>query len=262
MTKALVSSLLALRQAGISIASADIAHLPANAIAAYRIAFGLATLQGSPIGAWKLGATTAETKAAFLTDEIYFGAVLESEIFFGAAMDQPTQGAIRLPRYRGEAEVALRIARHLTADEAVHLTGVAGLFNAYAPALECPWSVISDLPDAGLTALLMDRCASGALFLAAPRSLGELAYTGLFEVKVNGRKLAEGRAQTALLMHPQDAAFRAVQLIGASGHGLKAGQWISTGGITPCTEFPHDAAIELFFDGSSVLTVPPDWVAP
>ena len=262
MTELLASDLFNLRQSRISVPAAGVARLPSNAAAAYRVAFELAALQGCSIGAWKLGATTEGTRAAFATEEIYFGAILDNEIFSGTVLDLTRQGAIRLPRYCGEAEIALRIACDLSADEAAHLTDTAGLFDAYAPAVECPWSVVSDLPDAGLTALLMDRCASGALFLAAPRSLDEKINTGTLAVKVDGREVAVGRAETALLMLPRDAALRAVQIIGATGHGLAAGQWISTGGITPCTEFSHDAAVDLIFDGALVLTIPPGWVAP
>lgn len=224
--------------------------LPADSAAAYSIASAQLQAGGGTVGAWKLGATTALTRAAFATDKIYFGALREAEVHQG---DLPAGAGPCLPTFRGEAEIALRMAKDLTAAQAADLQDPAGVFDAFAPALECPWSVVADLPAAGLMALLMDRCAAGLLVLGPAYGRGQKETTGILQIEQEGSLVASASARDGLLMPPEAAALAGLREIGGAGFDVAAGQWISTGGATPCVDLEHGKEVALWFDGAPVL---------
>ncbi|MBJ3778774.1 hypothetical protein [Acuticoccus mangrovi] len=197
------------------------------------------------VASYKLGGTTPGTQAAFATETAYFGALAASEIWTcGEA-----RPIFRLPDFRGEAEIAVRLARDVSAEEVADLVADDTLFDAFAPALEAPWSVVRNLPEAGLPALLMDCCAVGLLFLGTPRPIDAAAMEAPLAIVVEGEIRAEGKAATGLVMPPMAAALAGMKEMARYGMRLAAGQWISTGGITPCVDLPHGVPAELRFGG-------------
>jgi 2-keto-4-pentenoate hydratase len=209
-------------------------------------------LTGRPIAGWKLGATTAATRAAFSTDEIYFGPILDCEIWFRGA-----SGALPNPvQFRGEAEIAFRLASDFEPSaKELAKEDPSTLFDAWAPALESPSSVVENLPEAGLTALLMDRCAAGGLFLGVARhDLYDPAIGGTLEILLDENVVAAGRAAN-LILPPLEAARKAVDLIREQGFSLRRGQWISTGGVTPCVELRRERTVSLRLGGEEALAV-------
>lgn len=251
---ALTDRLLALRLARRSQPFTHDPALPGDSAAAYGVAGALLQREGGAVAAWKLGATTAATRAAFTTNTIYFGPLQAAEVHQG---DLHSGAGPCLPILRGEAEIALRMARDLTATQAAGLKDLTGLFDAFAPALECPWSVVSDLPVAGLEALLMDRCAAGLLVLGSIRARGPKETSGILEIVQEGAVLARSSAAEGLLMSPEAAALAALREIGGAGFDVTAGQWISTGGVTPCVVLDHGAEVVLRFDGTTALRLAP-----
>ena len=239
-----LETLLALRQARKSIAFEPLPTNRDDMARAYALSLALAEAEGGNVAAWKLGGSTAATRAAFETSEVYFGPVLHSEI-----LDRPTALDIVLSPLRGEAEIALRLKRDLPPRDARDAAAEDDLFDIFAPVIECPWSVVENLPHARLPALLMDRCAAGLLLVGEATPADPGSMDGLLRIVTDGTPVAEGRASVSLVMSPMAAAVEAIRLLGSMDVALKAGQWISTGGITPCIDLSSAAGIELFYDG-------------
>jgi len=241
--------------------------LPADPDAAYALAAETVRQAGKSVAAWKLGATTAGTRATFATETIYFGALHRDEVW--VAGESPAH--MPPPVFRAEAEIAFRLAIDIAAADAVHLaanTPSAVLFDAWTPALEAPYSCIINIPEAGLTALLSDRCAAGALFLGTPRhDVRDSAIDGEIAILIDGAVAAVATAPKALLMSPIEAARGFIIEAGRQDVALARGQWISTGGITPCIDLPSDGTpIGLSFAGEAVFTLdllpaPPESIA-
>ena len=231
-------------------------EIPANISTAYAIASKMLTILSRPIAAWKLGATTAGTRKAFSTEKIYFGALTYDEIWVADQAD-----AFRPPPiFSGEAEIAFRLATDI--ETGVGTTILASdkpedIFDAWAPAIEAPYSCVGNLPGIGLNALLMDRCAAGALYLGAPRSdICDPQIEAELEILIDDEPAARGIAGKSLLMSPIEAALEFINISAEWDVSLVRGQWISTGGITPCIEIPRDSRrLSLRLGGEEVFTV-------
>jgi len=245
----------------------DAAELPADVGAAYALAGQTVAQAGRPVAAWKLGATTAGTRATFKTDTIYFGALFAEELWVAGT----SPALVPPPVFRAEAEIAFRLALDIAPEEAEHRAAHAPsdvLFDVWTPALEAPYSCIVNIPEAGLAALLSDRCAAGALFLGPPRTdVRDAAIDSEITILIGGAVAASATAPKALLMSPIEAARGFIAEAGRQGVVLARGQWISTGGITPCIDLPSDGTpVGLEFGGAQVFTLDllpcPDAAAP
>lgn len=228
-------------------------ELPNSVASAYETAAAVLGLLGEPTAAWKLGGTNTKTRETFATDEVYFGGLTVAEVWHAGDPTVPPC----LPVFKGEAEIALRLAHDISSDQDPSLDSrcSSDLFDAWAPALEAPYSCVDDLRTAGLKALLMDRCAAGALFLGCLRqNVDDDTMHAPIEIVVGGE--ARATADTsALLMPPAAAARDFLRLARKAGFTLRKGQWISTGGLTPCIPLPHDEPVELRFAGDTVFSV-------
>lgn len=219
---------------------------------AYAVAARTVALEGRPVVAWKLGGVTAGMRAAFGAEDVVFGAICEGET--GVAGDS---GVPVPPFFQSEAEIVLRLARDVAT--AADLARTDGLFDAWAYALEAPYSPVANLPAAGLASLLSDRCATGALYMTQAFAMADAPAENVpLQIVQDSNVLAQGDIATGLLMPPRDAAIRFLELALAEGLSCTAGQWISTGGVTPCVPLQRDCAVSLRFGGQTVLTVTPD----
>jgi 2-keto-4-pentenoate hydratase len=192
--------------------------------------------------AWKLGGTTEFTRRLFAVDDVYFGALHQAEI-------APPGGTVPphpLAELKGEVEVALRIAQDTLS------------FDAWCIALEMPASPITNLAEVGVKALIADRCAAGCLVLAPARPLADLGTEPDFPVWVEhaGKTLCEGHTKN-LLLSPVAAAQRFLELARAHGFVVRPGQWVSTGGLTPCVPFEAGRQLKIFADGVLALELTP-----
>jgi 2-keto-4-pentenoate hydratase len=226
-------------------------ELPPSVAAAYDVAAATLGLLGAQAAGWKLGATTAATRRTFATAEIYYGALLADEIWCAPQATPPPAP----PSLRGEAEIALRMAVDIHCEGIDVLRSPATeLFDAWAPAIEAPYSCVENIVDVGLRALLMDRCAAGALYLGEARAdVTDGAFEQALEIVVDGAGVAHGAARTSLLMTPIEAARGFLHIAAAQGVSIRRGQWISTGGITPCVGLPFGKTIQLTLGGEQVL---------
>ena len=228
--------------------------LPGATEAAYDFAAAVVGLLGKPIAAWKLGATTEGTRRKFSAHEIYFGALLSEEVW-SAASGEPAPAP---PQLRGEAEIAFRLSVDIEAEEsAALLAEFSGLpFDCWTPAIESPYSCVENIDEAGLRALLIDRCAAGALYLGAPRSqMDDPEMMQTLEIFAATNRLSQGDAGSVLLMPPAKAALGFLKVAAAQGVNVRRGQWISTGGITPCVPMPFGQAIQLRLGGKTEFEI-------
>lgn len=205
--------------------------------------------------AWKLGGTTAVTRRIFSVDELYFGPLHETEILTAPAI-APGR---RLAETKGEAEIALRIAPAAegmleAGAEVVAETPFDELFDAWCVTLEMPASPITNLVQAGVAALVADRCAAGALLIGPVHPYTAATdWTGAtLRTEQDGVVIAEGGVDA--LVDPADVCARDF-LVEALRRGFRPapGQWISTGGLTPCVPFREGAEIAIFFRDEPVI---------
>lgn len=245
--------LIVLRAGGQSRSFAE-SELPPSAAAAYDLAAATLGVLGSEPAGWKLGATTAATRRIFATDEVYFGALLPDEIWYSTLSGEPPVP----PVLRGEAEIALRLAVDIRYDQsaAALKSSPTELFDAWAPAIEAPYSCVRGIEELGLRALLMDRCAAGALYLGEPRpNVEDPAMEEAIEIVVDGVPVARGAANASLLMTPRAAARRFLRVAAEHAVSVRRGQWISTGGITACVMLPLGKPIHLTLGSKRIFTL-------
>lgn len=206
---------------------------------AYR---ALATLQGadpSQWGGWKLGGTNHGSRQAFNVDRLYYGAIDHDEILAAPAIAP----GFALPELKGEVEVALRLDAAMTG------------YDAWCVALEMPASNIQNLLELGVIALVSDRCAAGALLLGPVRAgrLPDLSGAR-FAQRINGETLGEAGLD-ALVGEPEALLAEFLALARAHGASLRPGQWVATGGITPCLPYAAGDRVEILMDGAVELDV-------
>jgi len=189
-------------------------------------------------GAWKLGGTNYGSQAAFNVTRGYFGAIDRSEI-----LSQPSIApGFALFEVKGEVEVALRIAADGQG------------FDAWCVCLEMPSSPITNLPEAGVAALVADRCAAGALLLGAEKPVASLSETenAHFTLEIDGEAASVGTL--ADLVAPPVACLEDFLTLAAeTGFQPKAGDWVATGGITKCIAFKPGAHVRVLFNEDVVL---------
>lgn len=216
----------------------------------------LSALEGldSAVGGYKIGGVNAGSRKAFNVEALYFGALAESEI-----LSEPSRApGLRLAEIKGEVEVALRIAADPPSAPDAALQA-DGLFDAFAIALEMPSSPVLNITDGGVSALIADRCGAGALLLGPTHPIGAGGVGPLsgdgdwsFSLEQNHQTLAKGGVRD--LTDPPLAIGRAfVAEAIERGFPIRAGQWIATGGATPCPTLAPGAHVRVLWDGAAVL---------
>lgn len=216
-------------------------------VEAYRLVKLFLDGNDQKIAAWKLGGTNKKTQDIFKVSEAYYGPIFTSEV----STVQGIQGELPdLSLLKAEAELALRLTS-FGADKRNHDSNESGLiFDQWAVAIEFPYSVFSDLPSAGVAALVIDRCAAGALMLG-PSQHGLPPKEFCVTIDVNGKQKSSGD-QDAMLLHPIDAALEFRKLAFKHGFELSSGQWISAGGLTSCLQIKSDDVVTLKYDNQLI----------
>jgi 2-keto-4-pentenoate hydratase len=123
-------------------------------------------------------------------------------------------------------------------------------YYAWAVALEMPSSAIANLPDAGVAALVADRCAAGALLLGPVREgpLPDLS-AARFTLSRDDEQLGEAGYE-ALVADPVEILREFMTVSRRYGFAPTPGQWVSTGGITPCYGFAPGERAVVRLDGA------------
>ena len=204
---------------------------------------------------WKLGGTTVATRQAFGVDDLYFGMLHTSEILSNPKAAPGQQ----LFEIKGEAELALRcspkVANLTNGTQTDHDALISrGLFDAWCVALEMPSSPILNLVEAGVNALVADRCAAGCLILSTPKPYEDKHVWNNSELTIlqNDKVIAVGNTDK-LLAPANELAAVFIRKALHYGFTIKPGQWIATGGLTPCVPLIPGAQIKVIYQGDTVL---------
>lgn len=216
---------------------------PASLDAAYAALVDTVAAEPAPAG-WKLGGTNWASRAAFGVDHLWFGPLAAAEI-----LETPARApALPLAELKGEVEIALRLAAE----------GDGPAWDAWRVALETPSSLAPDLAVAGVATLVADRCAAGSLLLgppAPPEALTALeagAAPGRFALEIEGDEAAVGTLED---LTDRPTACLAAFLAEARARGFhpRPGDWVATGGVTPCVALPEGARVRVLCDGRAAL---------
>ena len=197
----------------------------------------LVSWKGLP-AAWKLGGTSHTTSRLYSVIVPYFGMLKDTEVWHSPCTPQ-----LKDRQHTSvELECALRLGPSLSSilhegEAALMNCPPELLFDQWAWGLEMPFSPLVNLSELGLPALVADRCAAGGLVLGEPHAFlsdsVELWKQPAVKLVIDGESRAEGRLE-ALTASPDICVRRF--LVEALRYDFipMPGQWVASGGITPC----------------------------
>lgn len=208
--------------------------IPVDEAAAYRIQEIAIDALGHQRCGYKIGATSPEAQTILNTDHPFTSPLFEPDRWeSGATIVEPGYGLLGL-----EPEFALKLGEDLPPrDKAYKVDEVRGAIASVHPAFEV---IGLRLPNELLANALVVTADFGAnvAFVAGrgttdwqAHDLSSIPVTAL----VNGQEIASGNGK-AVMGHPLNALVWLTRHLGASGQGLRAGDWISTGtcaGVVP-----------------------------
>jgi 2-oxo-3-hexenedioate decarboxylase/2-keto-4-pentenoate hydratase len=221
----------AARQAGRPLPDLPPELRPASLADGYAVQEALLALIGETRVGFKIGATSKRAQAYLEIDHPFYG-----QVPAGALHESPA----RLPAAcfvfaLAEPEFALTLGRDLPPKAApFDLESVAEAVAALHPAIELVTSVWEPWTEAGASALIADNGVNGALILGegvADWRRFDLA-THRVSVSLDGTPAGEGTGANAL-GHPMAALAWLANERARQGKGLKAGEIVSTGVVTP-----------------------------
>ena len=210
---------------------------------AYGAVLDLTKASPHSVAAWKLGGTTPLTRKIFNVTDTYFGPLYTHELYGTGA-----EISAALTECKVELEIACRISE------------ASGDIDAWCLSAEMPSSGIRDLPGRGVTALVADRCAAGALILGPVQPVSTIA-----QAPEQASLIHEGEALTTggiggLTDTPLNIARGFLDIARTHGFAPQAGQWIATGGMSPCVEVPRGGQFSVRVNGvenfSFTLNIP------
>lgn len=213
-------------------------NIPDTLNAAYKLMLEALSRSNTVPAAWKLGGTSHTTSRLYTVSVPYFGMLDAREVWHSPCSPQLKDKQHTF----AEAECMLRLGPALPSilregETALMSCPAEMLFDLWAWGVELPFSPVSNLGELGLTALVADRCAAGGLVLGTlhaflPDSMA-LWKQSCVTLAINGEIQAEG-GLTALTASPDICVRRF--LVEALRHGFMPlpGQWIASGGLTPC----------------------------
>ncbi|MBK1661047.1 hypothetical protein CKO45_22790 [Paracraurococcus ruber] len=223
------------RQDGVVLPVADLAGSPADLTAAYAVQDALDGLFRAEAGhraiGYKIAGTNPASRAHLRIDAPFFG-----RLYDGMASATPAALAFRPGFLRvHEPEIALQVGRDLPAAEApFDADAMAAATRAVLPAIEIIGTPLDPWSQAGVANLAADNAAFGHWIMGAPvtdwRGLDLL--DGAVTVWIDGQHAATGKGRNV-----DDGAFGAAawlaNALAGRGVSLKAGDYITTGSVTP-----------------------------
>ena len=223
-------------------------YIPGSTEIAYQIQQKNTLSKTKPVVGWKLGGTNRETRKIFGTNNLYYGRLLEGTLFEDIH-------DVKLPDFfqvAGEAEVIFRFNRAIEtiSDPVITVDTVKRYLESVAVGVEFPDTFIRDVPRYGLSALLADNCAAGALVTGYFMDINSVAIDELNSVRIEceGKCIASGSTKNIL----GGLFFVMANFINlAVKHNLTlaGGQVVATGGCTPCISIPLGRVISVDFSG-------------
>ena len=207
------------------------ASAPADVAAAYEVQHELALSMGAiPPAGFKIGATAKQMQA-------YLGITTPAAGFIapGDLIRSPAERRLADHVAPGcEPEVALRLGRDLPAGRCTRAEAAAAVAEVFA-GIELVENRYVDFRSIGAPTLIADQFFHSAAVLGAPAAGWQSADLGAIRgrISVNGTLRGEG-VGADLLGHPFEAlAWLAGSQAAARFGGLKAGQVVFLGSVTP-----------------------------
>jgi len=215
--------------------------------------FALAQLVGAvPCAGFKIGATGKRMQE-------YLGLSGPAAGFMHTATVFHADGAVRFAdciKPGVECEVAVRLSRDLPPGSYTKET-VAGAVGEFVAGIEIVENRYDDLKTLGTPTLIADQVYHVAAVLGQP---GETDWHQLQIDALRGRILIDGVERDAgvtgdLMGHPFTClAFLASSSVAAAFGGLKAGQCVMLGSVTPPMWLDGPAQVTVEFDGLPPVT--------
>lgn len=250
--QAAAQALLAARRAGRPAGPLPAGIAPTTLAEGVAAQVALATLLGAmPPAGFKIGATTAKMQA-LLGLAAPLGGFMESVNLHASGATLP------FAAYRGvgvECEIGVRLAADLPAGAVAPEAAAAAVGEVFAAieVVENRYGAppVGDLTAVGTPTLLADQVYHAAAVLGAPAS----GWRGLDLAAVAGRMTVDGvlvgeGVGRELLGHPMQAlAWLAGSVTAAGFGGLRAGQVVMMGSVTPPIWLAGPCAVSVAFDG-------------
>ena len=227
-------------------------YYPSDIDEAYEIQKAVTEKLDQKIGAWKLGGTNPWTREAFACSDAYWGPIFAENVLHAHEVNIINWGFECEPR--AEAEIAFRLAKDVRPDEIVaREIDLPSLFDCVAPSLEFPVNFYSDVVDHGLPSLIADLCGSGYLVLGPPIQIDWQAIAMPTAVTVVERAEIASGTSGSLIGGTQEILKDFLRSAGQRGFHFKKGQWVATGGCTPCVPIRYKEPLTVRFENLKAL---------
>ena len=246
-------ALRAARQARAGVAPLDAAIAPRDEAEGYAAQHALARLHGAvPPAGFKIGATAKRMQD-------YLGLSGPAAGFMEAASLRPSGTVIDCARHVApgvECEIAVRLAHDLPAGPTTQTAAEAAVGEVFA-AIELVENRYADLRALGTPTLIADQVFHAAAILGPPLA----GWRGVDLGAVQGRLTVNGALRDSghgrdLLGHPMAAlAWLAGSQAASVFGGLRAGQVVMLGSVTPPAWLDGPAEVTVSFDGFAPVTV-------
>ncbi|MBC8269142.1 MAG: fumarylacetoacetate hydrolase family protein [Rhodospirillaceae bacterium] len=209
--------------------------VPANEDDAYKVQAALHDWQRSqgqgPVHGYKIGCTTAVMQEIVGVPNPCFGGVLKSRVHHGSA-DFSFKD---FQRVGIECEIAVRLSSDLPASDTPYdLARIEAAIGSCMAAIEVVDNRYGDFLSLPATVLIADDFFQSACVLGAEVT----DWHGLDLADTEGRVYIDGSQQGSglgveVLGHPLQAVLWLANRLSSLGRGLKAGEFILTGSLTP-----------------------------
>lgn len=197
---------------------------------AYRLAFD--SLDDAQPAAFKLGGTNARTRAVFGVERPYFGPLNADEVHESGAILHPE--AFINPVVEPEIVICFSGGWDARTDRRDPAVLAAGL-DWVALGLEVPDTPLPNPAEAGVAALLTDRCAVGGLVMGdrlSPEQLLDLER-GQVRMRLSDGRVSEAQDDCVPIGGVLSSVADFLQVLGECGQVLPAGCPVATGGLAP-----------------------------
>lgn len=194
-------------------------------------------------GGWKIGGSSYQTQKIFNTQDIYFGPILSMHIQDLYNQDKN----VHFKENMVEAELAFRLSDNVNTNT---ISNPWLLVDRIAASLELPYSSINNLSRHGLCCLVADCCASGGLILGKSFPINSktknIVETMEVEIHQNKKLVSLGSVKN-IFKKPIEIIYDFICKAREYNFVLTPGQWVASGGLTPCKPLHTDETVEVDF---------------
>lgn len=228
--------------------------VPASLKDAYNIQKSVVKKLNLNIGGWKLGGTNKTSREIFSCSHLYCGPIDSKNIILSNTNKYFNWTLPTKPQ--GEAEISFRLSSNIqNLCKLNNKNDVFSYVDALAPSLELPYSVIDKNQNKELSLLISDLCGSGYLVLGDVIPIQRFkssAYEAI-EIIQSSTRLESGSTKN-IIGSPKLSLFEFLNFAFENKLKLTKGQWIATGGCTPCTELVFNSRIQVKFQKSGCFS--------